>query len=128
MAKTKLKTEKVLRGRRVVGRLVTAPGGERFYLAHRKSADLHRYQYKTNSDAARAGEGAWAIEEEILLKMRLDGVKYVGVLLRETMDIWLTTLENFMDRSKARPSPYLIRTPHLCLPLRYFGHRPGVVI
>lgn len=130
-SKSPIKTTLVKKGRRTYGAIYDLPSGKRCYLAWRHIGEVFRSGEKTNSDAVRKGTAAWAIDEETLLKMRALGIEHVGVRVRETGDIYLSTLERFMDRTKAKILNYEGRGGSLqrYLPITAdnFAYKPGRV-
>lgn len=94
----KLPKTLVKRGRRTYGAIYELPSGKRMYLAWRNVSQIYRSGEKTISDAIRKGTASWAIDEETLISCRLQGIPFVGVLLKETEDVYLTTLDRFMDK------------------------------
>lgn len=84
----------IKRGRRRLGAVYAWSKGE-VYLAFSTAKDVYRSGEKSNSDAVRAGIACWAIEEEILLKMRSRGLNFVGVLIKDTGEVWVSTISRF---------------------------------
>ena len=119
----------VRRGKRLYGGLVTTASGKRAYLAYRRVAEIFRSGAPDISTAIRTGQACWAIDEETLLQMRAQGVPFIGVLLRETGDIFLTRTEVFFDRTKAKILTFERRGAALqrYLPLQYFQRKAGKV-
>lgn len=83
--------------------------GREVYLAWRKQNEVFRGGEKTASDAFANGKAAWALDDETLLNLRLEGVELVGVLVRETLDIYITHISNFYDRTRAKVMNYEAR-------------------
>lgn len=119
----------VKRGRRTYGAIYTLPDGRQAYLAYRKTKEIFRSGEKTISDAIRKGIACWAIDEETLLIMRAKGIKYIGVLCRDTGDKYLTALSLFFDPKAIRIYNYESRGGALqrYLPLQRFRRRTGSV-
>jgi hypothetical protein len=103
------------------------PDGKRIYLAYRRLDQIYRFGESSISDAIRSRKAAWAIDDETLLQMRAQGVRYVGVLCRDNRDIWLTTIDQFFG--KATVLNYAGRGGALqrYLPLTHFKRRAGAV-
>lgn len=74
--------------------------GREVYLAWCKQEEIFRSGEKTVSDALRAGKAQWAIDYDTLIRMRTEGVYIVGILVKETGDIFLTTLKRFIEKGK----------------------------
>lgn len=69
---------------------------------------------------------AWAIDEETLTELRLKGVEWVGVEVRNNGDRYITKLSNYMDSEKTRvPSAINSKVQRRYLPIKYFHHIPG---
>lgn len=118
------------RGRRLYGGIhEVKKTGQRCYLAYRRHGEIFRSGEKSISDAVRAGVACWAIDESTLLEMRAKGVRLIGVYVRDNGDIYLTHLNNFFDKSKAKLLNYESRGGALqrYLPLQYFRVRFGKV-
>lgn len=119
--------ELIKKGRRTYGAIHTVPCGERIYLAYRRHSDIFRFGEKSISDAIRSGKAAWAIDEETLIAMRARGIRFIGVMVRDTGDVYLTRIEHFFNRAMARVLNYETRGGALqkYLPLRYFQRKAG---
>lgn len=103
------------------------PSGVLFYLANRRRAEIYRFGEPTISAAIRAEKAAWAIDEDTIIKMRTKKVAFVGVMVRESEDIYLAPLSAFLDKTKAKVLNYEGRGGALqrYLPFAYFQYRPG---
>jgi hypothetical protein len=119
--------EPIKRRKRVLGTLFTAPDGNQAYLHYRNAGDIWREKEPSISDAIRKGTASWAIDEELLVRMRAKGVKFAGIFCRDTGEIWLTRLEEFFDASfsRLRQAPNYVTYRHLRL--QRFIRRAGVV-
>lgn len=117
----------VKKGRRRYGGIYTLPSGKRVYLAYRSLREIYRSGKSTISEAVRDGTACWAIDDEHVLQMRLAGVPYIGVFVRDTKDIYLTSLSKFLDRTKIRFHNYESRggSHQRLLPLSEFQVRRG---
>ena len=75
----------------------------------------------------RLGTASWALDSETLLMMRAKSIKFVGVLVRETGDIYMTALENFFDKTKAKILNFESRggAHQRYLPLQHFKLQLG---
>lgn len=81
----------------------------------------------------RAGKAGWALDDETLLNLRATGIRFVGVLLRETQEVWLTKLDTFLARGPGRLwyfHDHTTRggTPQRILPLQHFAHLDKVCL
>jgi hypothetical protein len=123
--KPKVKTTEIKRGRRIVGRIYHFANRDVF-LANKKLDNLIRFGEKCGSDAVRKEVAAWALDEETLTELRLKGLKWVGVQVRNNGDIYVTHISNYLDYEKTRP-PAVVNSSvqRRYLPLKYFTHLPG---
>lgn len=115
----------VKKGRRHYGGIYRLSDGTEVYLARRRSHEVFRSGQKTISDAERAGIASWAIDEETLMNLRLEGVKFVGVHVIDTNDKFLTTYECFMKHSKVLNYERRGGALQRYLPLGYFRRFVG---
>lgn len=125
-----VKVVPVKKGRRLYGGLHTIrETGATCYLAYRRQAEIFRSGEKSISDAVRLGTACWALDDQTLLEMRAKGIRVIGVFVRDTGDIYLTRIENFFDRAKAKLLNYESRGGALqrYLPLTFFKIRYGRV-
>lgn len=99
----------VRRGRRIYGAVFELSDGREVYLARRRQAEVFRSGEKTNSDAFAAGKAAWALDDETLLNLRMEGIAICGVFVKETGDIYLTDTANYFDKAKAKVMNYEAR-------------------
>jgi hypothetical protein len=122
--------ERIKKGRRLYGGIYRLPSGREIYLAYRKQGEIFRSGKANISEAIREGVACWAIDHDTLLQMRAKGIKIVGVFNEEDGDVWLTTLDAFMDPTAATFKNYEARGGALqrYLPLSYFRRRSGVSI
>ncbi|RWI35474.1 hypothetical protein [Mesorhizobium sp.] len=116
-------------GRRVYGAIYTRSDGRSFYLAWRRARDMFRDGEPTNSDAIRHGKASWALDYDTLIMLRNRGVRIVGILEKESEDIWLTTLDNFLSANMAPPRDYSRRggAVQRYMPTFLFKRKSGVV-
>lgn len=116
-----------MRGRRIYGGVYELADGREVYLAWRKQEEIFRAGKKTVSDAVSESVASWAIDDETLLKLRREGVQIVGVLVRDTGDLYITTLSKFFTPGVAKVMDYESRGGALqrYLPLTEFGVRYG---
>jgi hypothetical protein len=121
----KISVTLIKKGRRRYGGVYTLPSGTKVYLAYRNLREIYRSGKPTISEAVRDGTACWAIDEEHIQKMRLQDVPYVGVLVRDTKDIFLTKLTTFFERDKIKWHNYEGRggSHQRLLPLKYFQVR-----
>jgi hypothetical protein len=126
--KSSILVEPVKKGKRTYGAIYTFPNGMVCYLAWRRTKEIFRYGEKDISAAIRAGKAAWALDEETLLNLRAKGIKFVGVLDRDTGDKYMTVLDRFFDPKNAAILNYESRGGALqrYLPINQFRRQVGV--
>lgn len=82
-------------GRRIYGGIYELPNGKEVYIAFRKQSEMFRGGEKSISDAIQKGCASWAIDNDTLIRLRTEGVYYVGIQTKETGDLYLATLADF---------------------------------
>lgn len=97
---TVISSEKITKGRRYYGDLLTLGSGRKVYLARRFHKEIFRNRRKSISEALREGVADWAIDDWTLALLKRQGVEFVGVKLRDTGDIYMTTIKRFYDYGK----------------------------
>ena len=119
--------DRIKRGRRTYGGVYLLPDGKEIYLAFRKIREIYRSGELSISDAVRKGTACWAIDDEHIGMMRRRGVNYVGVLVRDTRDVYLTHMSNYLDKDKFSFKNYESRggSVQRFLPLSHFRRRAG---
>ena len=124
-----IKVVQLKKGRRLYGAIYTLEDGRRAYVAYRKTTEIFRGGEKSISDAIRKGKATWAIDDETLLQVRAQGIPFVGVLVRDTKDLYMTTLDRFFDKRFYKILNYSGRNGSLQrhLPLTQFRYRSGKV-
>ena len=85
-------------GRRDYGRLYYLKDGTKVYLAKRSRKEIFICGKKTLSDAIRENIAEWAIDNDTLLRLRIQTVDYVGVCENQTGNVWLAPMSVWMDR------------------------------
>jgi len=101
------------------------PNGSKVYLANRKLGEIFRSGKPSIAEAIRDGVACWAYDEEIVLNMRAAGVSYMGVIVKETGDRFLTPIANLFDPEKMKIKHFDRGSLQRHLPLQYFSRRPG---
>lgn len=94
-----LETIKV--GRRKVGALYESDDGPVF-LAYRWVSDIQIGLGRDIASAVRAGDAMWAIENEVLGKLRRQEIKTIGVVVRDTGERYLAKTESWFDHEKVK--------------------------
>jgi hypothetical protein len=119
----------VKKGRRFYGAVFELPSGEEIYIARRKNnSEIFRSGAKSVSEAIDEKKAYWALDENTLRSLRLEGVTYVAIFVMESGDLYLASLADFLDRAKCRILNYEARGGALqwYLPLTCFRRQPGV--
>ena len=117
----------VKRGRRFYGAVFQLSGDRLIYMARRKNnAEIFRGA-KSVSEAIDEGTACWALDDDTIRTLRLEGVTLVGVFVQENGDTYITTLANYLDRSRAKALDYQTRGGALqwYLPLTFFARQAG---
>lgn len=83
-------------GRRIYGGVHSLPDGKEVYFAYRKISEMFRGGEASLSDAILKDKASWAIDNDTLIRLRTEGVYYVGVAVKETGDLYMTTLGEFL--------------------------------
>lgn len=96
----------VRNGRRIYGAIYELHDRREVYLAWRKHEEIYRSGKKSVSDAIAEGSACWAIDDDTLIRLRTEGVGIVGVAVKETGDIYITSLATYLDRTKAKVLNY----------------------
>ena len=127
--KSEITVEHFKKGRRYYGALHVFPDGRQVYLAHRRIREVFRSGEKSIAAAVDKETAAWALDLETLTKLRLRGVVYCGVEVKETGERFVTLLSHFFDKTKAKTLNYEGRggAVQRYLPLQYFIRKPGAV-
>lgn len=116
-------------GKRLYGAFRTYADGTKVYLAYRKHSEIYRGGEASISDAIRAGKAAWALDDETVLAARARGCRFVGVMVRDTGDVYLARIEKWFDRGRTRFINYEAKGGALqrCLGLSEFSFKPGEI-
>lgn len=103
--------------------------GEQIFLAFKKQSEMFKSDEFTLSGALIQDKAGWAIDDETLLTLRIEKIEIVGIVVKETRDIYLTRLENFTDHDKAVYGNYSGRGGGVMrfLPSTYFSKNAGVI-
>lgn len=96
MLTAKQATRLVKNGRRLYGGVYKLASGKEVYIAYRKQAEIFRGGEATIADAMAKGIAAWAIDNDTLHRMRREGVYLIGIQTKETGDLYLAALGDFL--------------------------------
>ena len=86
----------IRKGRRIYGGIFELASGREVYLAFRKNGEMFRGGEKTIADAIQKNKASWAIDNDTLIQLRVEGVYLVGVLTNETNDLYISTMGEFL--------------------------------
>lgn len=102
---------------------------EFFYLADRRTGEIFRSGEKSIGAAIRAGNACWAIDLDTLMKLRSRRIRFCGVRVKESKDVYLTGTDRFFDRARSTVQNYSSRGGALqsYLPLEHFQRKPGKI-
>lgn len=126
----KFQVERVKKGKRNYGDILTlAKNGQRIYMATRLFKDIHRCGHSSISEAMREQVAAWGIDNDTLYDMRNRGIKVVGIVVRDTGDIFLSSLDQYFDTDKAFVRNFERKGGSLqrYLPLQFFKKKDGII-
>ncbi len=109
------------------GAIYELSDGREVYLAWRETFEIYRSGLPSLSDAVATGVACWAIDEDTLIRMRIDGVQIIGVLNLATGDIYIAHREHFYDPAKNGGIDYSRRggAVQRLLPLKHFAVHLG---
>lgn len=79
----------------IYGAVYKLADGRQVYLAWRWNSEIFRSGEKTISDAVSKGVACWAIDNDTLIRLRIEGVYLIGVAVADTGDIYISTLNEF---------------------------------
>jgi hypothetical protein len=79
------------------GHILTFDDGTKIYMAQRKNREVFRNGKITISGAMSEEVAAWAIDEDLLIKLRVKGVTRIGVNVIDTGDQYLTDIKTFFN-------------------------------
>lgn len=101
----KLADRKIKKGRQFIGAIFTLSDGREIYVARRKSNKDIYYDRKANvntSDAVSKGVAYWPVDEVTLRQLLNWKVELVAIHVEENGDLYVASIEDYMDRAKAR--------------------------
>ena len=116
--------EKIGHGRRQWGAIYASSKGEIFYLSYRKAGALFRGGEKSLSHAVRNNTAAWAFDYDLLLRLKGRGVRFIGVVCKDTGDSFMTELERYFTYGQRVYIPK-DRCQQMYLGLEHYRSRSG---
>lgn len=93
------KVEHVKVNKRLYGAFWTLPSGAEVYMAYRKRGEIFRSGKKTLSEAIGEDVACWAFDVDTIKEVEARGIKFVGVLVKESQEIYLTSIKSVIDKS-----------------------------
>ena len=118
----------IKKGRVTLGAIYELPGGS-VYLAYRRIADIWHGSEKCISDAIRKGTACWTIEDSVCLDMRVRGVNYIGVYVKDTGERYVAPASAFFEYGKVRTMTVRGKSgTQRALPFQSFAHKQGKIL
>lgn len=116
---------------RLYGWLRTLDDGTKVYMARRKHREIFRSGKSSISGAMKEEIAAWAIDEDLLVRLRARGVQYVGVEVVDTGESYLTGIKTWFDRTTSKLKDYTGvgrgGSRQRYVPLQHFTHNKALV-
>ena len=113
------------------GTIFTFDDGSKAYIARRKHREIFRGGKSSISSAISEEIAAWAIDEDLLIKLRTKGVSQVGVNVMDTGDQYITDLKTFFNVKTSKLKDYTGvgkgGSRQRYVPLQFFTHNKGIV-
>lgn len=113
------------------GTIFTFDDGTKVYMARRKHREIFRSGKGSISGAMSEEVAAWAIDEDLLIKLRTKGVLKVGISVLDTGDQYVTDLKTFFNVKTSKLKDYTGigkgGSRQRYVPLQHFTHNRGVV-
>lgn len=91
----------VRKGRAIYGGYYEINARE-MYLAWRHEDQLFRNGRGSVTEALHDGVAEWAMDNDTLLELSMDGIEIVGVVVRDKGTLYLTTVETFRNKGVFR--------------------------
>jgi len=123
----KIEVTYLKKGRKTIGGIYDLPSGAKCFLSHQKVGDIYRADQKSIAEAIRNETACWAISEDIIIQMRATGIKFIGVLCKDTGDRFITTMDKFFDPVLVKIT-MVTRNSYMtqrCLPFKAFARKSG---
>jgi hypothetical protein len=113
------------------GHILTMDTGEKIYMARRKHREIFRSGKLSISGAMQEEIAAWAIDENLVFRLRAKGVSSIGVRVIDTGDVYLTRIANFFNIRIYKMHDYTGvgrgGSRQRYVPLQHFNLKRGVV-
>jgi hypothetical protein len=88
------------------GWILEMDDGKKVYLARRRWNQVFRSGKASISGAIADETASWAIDEDLLIKLRTKGVEFVGVKVIDKGEIYLTRLKTFFTPKTSKLRDY----------------------
>lgn len=89
-------------------------------MAYRSRKEIFRNGESSLLAAIRQGCACWALDVDTIREIEARGIKHVGVLVKESQELYLTTVDRFMDRALILNYESQGGALQRYLPLKYF--------
>lgn len=128
MKKSKTTFERIKKGSRIKGVVCTLDDGRQAFIAFKRNKDIATMGKRNLKEALETKSAAWGIEITLLQEMSRRGIEYIGVKVRDSGDLYLTSMRLYKDSKLAKLTNgrKVTKVHQRFLPLRYFSHRPGM--
>lgn len=124
LSKPKPHRLEIKRGRRLLGEIVTLPSGVKVFHAKRKVSDIIRNGEPSIAEAVRKNLASWALEDEMLLRLRVEKVAFVLIDCKDIGDRFTVSFGAFLDPE--RKTAIAVRSGMLhALPFHQFKREAG---
>lgn len=118
-----------MKGKRKYGYFISQDNGLNIYMALRSHREFYRDKNASLSTAMRKGQAGWAIDVETLIEARSKGVSVIVVAIRNTPDLYITHINNYLNGKHTKLINYSSRGGSLQrhLPLQWFEKVSGQI-
>ncbi|OAB55686.1 hypothetical protein AY600_02080 [Phormidium willei BDU 130791] len=112
-------------GKRNLGTVYRWPDGRSCFLAERRIKDIERGKNAYVSHAKAKEQAMWSIETYTLTKLRTMGIQTVGVRVKDSGDIYLTSYHRMMRDGKVLSARTRNGSLQRSLPIQHFRRKRG---
>lgn len=89
-------------GRRHTGYFAKLPSGTLVYFVVRRHSQMYRDGLTSQTEAMQTEKASWMIDKPVLREITKRGVQYVLIFCKDTGDLFVSPLESWLDKTKAR--------------------------
>ncbi len=115
-----LEVEHLRKKRKLYGAFWTLKSGRKLYVAYRSRKEIFCNGESSLLAAIRQGCACWALDVETIREIEARGIKHVGVLVKESQELYVTTVDRFMDKAVVLNYESQGGALQRYLPLKYF--------